>query len=373
MEGQLIQRGPNTWLIRIYTGRDDTGKRLFHNETFHGSRREAQRQRVKLVRARDIRELVRSSPQTLKAYLTDWLDTSAKARVRRVTLTSYRNILTTYVFPTLGGLRLDRLTSADVDGLYRKLQDEDELSPRTVRYVHTVLRAALDRAVRRKLLAFNPLREERVELPRRVKREMRALSPEEAKRFLAAAEGDSWAALWTLLVTSGLRPGEAMGLRWTDLDGTRLGVQRALSWGAGRTWELTEPKTGSAVRIVVLLPQAVDALRQHRKQQAEHQLRAGALWEDRGLIFCNAIGAPVDIQSLRSRFRRILTAAKLPHISFYCLRHTAATLRLAGGVHPKVVAEMLGHADITLTLNTYSHVLEGMQEESTATMARLLA
>jgi len=207
----------------------------------HGSRRDAQRERIKLARERDTGEAVRSSPNSA-GVLTDWLATTAKARVRRVTHASYSFLLTSHVIPALGTRRLDRLRSDEVQRLYNALTAKG-LGPRTVRYIHAILRSALDQAVRTGHLAFNPLTEKRVVLPRQVRKEMHALGPEEAKRFLAAAQADAWAALWTLLVTTGLRPGEAMGLKWTDLDGDHLRVRRTLSWGPKGTWTFTEPKT----------------------------------------------------------------------------------------------------------------------------------
>jgi integrase len=165
-----------------------------------------------------------------------------------------------------------------------------------------------------------------------------------------------------------------MGLRWTDLDGDRLRVQRVLVPGSKGTWRLEEPKTAKSRRAVTLPATAVRALQAHRARQAEEKLRAGQSYEDNGFVFAGPLGRPVDMRSLvRNHFQVILKSADVPLIRLYDLRHTSATLLLAEGVHPKIVSERLGHSTVMLTLDTYSHVLPDMQQHAAEQIEKLLS
>jgi integrase len=232
---------------------------------------------------------------------------------------------------------------------------------------------ALEQAVRWNKLVRNPAANGMLTLPRQRRHEMRALGPEQAQTFLREAEADDWFALWTLLITTGARPGEACGLKWSDLDGNRLVIRRALVWRYRGAWSLEEPKTIKARRTLLLPETTVRALREHRRRQAAQRLAAGPTYSAQDFIFADPTGGPIDIRALaRPNFNRILHRAGIPHMRLYDLRHSAATLLLSAGVHVKVASEMLGHSTATLTLDVYSHVLEGMQAEAAATMERLL-
>lgn len=380
--GQLIERGDRTWLVRIYIGRDDNGKRKYHNKTIKGTKRDAQRYLSKVLREMDTGEFVEPSRQTVAEYLKEWLEKAASTRLRPATLENYRYRIDKYIIPQLGDKRLSNLTPLDVQSLYTFMQapkdapDPDDrglgLSARSVRIVHNILHSALKQAVRWRMIPRNPASD--VELPTERRSEMQHLTPEQAAAFLDAAEDDKWFPLWCVLLTGGLRPSEALGLKWEDLDEDRLRVRRSLVRLTGGGWHLTEPKTRGSRRTVPLPSFAVKALRDHRKQQAEAQLAAGAEWEDNGLIFASEFGRPLHHRNLAQRhFEKILERADLPRMRMYDLRHSAATLRLANGEHPKVVAELLGHASVTLTLDTYSHVVPGMQEAATARLDSLLS
>jgi integrase len=211
--------------------------------------------------------------------------------------------------------------------------------------------------------------------PKVARAEPRVLSPEEARRLLDAARGDPLEALWVLALTTGVRQGELLGLKWSDidLDGGRLHVRRTAYRLRGRGWVEAEPKSQTARRSVALTPLAVDALRRHKARQRAQRLRAGPLWEDRDLVFANAVGGYLEPQNLlRRAFWPLLQKAGLSRLRFHDLRHSAATLLLAQGVHPKVVQELLGHSSISLTLDTYSHTVPDLQAEAAARLERLL-
>jgi integrase len=196
----------------------------------------------------------------------------------------------------------------------------------------------------------------------------------EARRFLEAAKETRYHALFMLALSTGMRRGELLALRWQDVDMDRgvVRIQQAVVRAHG-TLTVSEPKTARGRRQIALTPQAIQALRQHRSQQAAERLHLGPVWRDHGLLFCSTVGTFLDPAHLTTRvFQPLLRRATLPHMRFHDLRHTAATLLLAEGVHAKVVSEMLGHATIGLTLDLYSHVLPDMQSAAALAMERVL-
>jgi integrase len=388
MRGQVISRGKKTWLLRVSLGRDASGKRRTFNETFHGTKKAADTRLTNILNQRDNGTFVEPSSITLSEYLDRWLEDAAKGSVRSRTHAGYTDILTRYVRPELGQHHLSRITPLDIQAIYTGLRDR-KLSPRTIRYVHAVLRSALNQAVKWRLLPHNPAMF--VDLPRLAKKEMHALSPEQAMQFLAAAAQDRYATLFAVALTTGMRPGEYLGLQWKDVDLERgtLTVRRTLVWhyGNGGKWSFEEPKTARSSRSIPLPPSVVDALKEHKRQQGEERLKAG--WEDveengclvrksaytdNDLVFATPTGDPVDMRNLVNRhFKPILKRAGLPKsVRLYDLRHSCATLLLAQGEHPKVVSERLGHASITLTLDTYSHVLPTMQQQAAERLESVL-
>jgi integrase len=249
------------------------------------------------------------------------------------------------------------------------------LSERSVKHTHTVLHSALASAVSRRLIARNPLDDlDRDARPHPKDREMAAWSTEEARKFLTHTKGDRLAALWILALSTGMRRGELLGLRWEDVDleAGHLSVRRARV-AAGYEVHEGPPKSGKG-RSIALDPGTVAALRRHRKAQREERLARGAAWTDSGYLFVAEDGQPLHPQTSAWFFEKALAGSKVRTIRFHDLRHTHATLALRDGVHPKVVQERLGHSSITITLDLYSHVMPGMQEDAAAKVgAALLA
>jgi integrase len=384
----------------VYVGRDpETGKRLYVNGTFD-RKKDAQAEINRLERLKDLGALTTPSKEPLARYLRRWLDEVMKGRVRARTWSDYSGTLRRYLeepaaaAPPVGKIRLDRLAPAAIQTLYAHLRDDLGLSPRTIRSLHAVVRQGLGYAARQGAVARNVA--ELVELPRMERRKVDAMSPEEAEAFLTAAKKDRYYALWCVLLTGGLRPGEAIALTWADvdLDEGRIHVQRALTRRGVEGWQLVEPKTSSSRRVVVLPAFAVAALRAHRAAQAEERLLLGTEYEAHGFVFATEFGAPLALPNLYQRnYRRICAAAGLgtweevevvgkqtrtkkqrfrPAYRLYDLRHTAATLLLRAGVHPKAVSERLGHSSVAFTLDVYSASLPDLQEGAAEKLEAML-
>jgi integrase len=313
---------------------------------------------------------------TLAQYLEgEWLPAIAST-LRPSTLSLYTTIVKSHVTPYIGSKRLQKLRPSELNGLYASLLEKggrngDALSPKTVRNVHTTLHAALRDAVRWGYLANNPA--DAANPPRLRSQTMRTWTAAEIATFLDHVREDRLFAAWTLLATTGMRRGEVLGLKWVDLDleAGRAAVQRSLVLAGGRP-VLSEPKTARSRRSVPLPGQTIAALRDHRRRQAEERLALGPGYEDQGFVFCREDGRQLDPHSFSERFKRRVTSSGLPRIRIHDLRHTFATLALQGGVNPKVVSEILGHANIGITLDTYSHAIPAMQEQAATLVADLI-
>jgi integrase len=325
----------------------------------------------KLTRAmadRDSGLIFDAGKVTVGDYLDRWLADTVKGTVRTSTYERNEEIVRLHIKPSLGRVGLKKLTPTHVRGLYSEKLDSG-LAPATVRRIHSTLHKALSQAVSDGIVPRNAAH---VKAPRPAPEEIRPLSEDEARAFLDAARqsGERFEALYVLAITTGLRRGELLGLRWDDADlefGT-LRVGRALVREGGRH-TLGETKTRRGRRQINLTPRTVNALKKHRKKQLEEKMKLAGLYKDHGLIFASGVGTPVNPENLVKRsFKPLLKKAGLPEIRFHDLRHTCATLLLSRGVHPKLVQELLGHATIAMTLDTYSHYLPSMGDQAAGAM-----
>lgn len=364
MAGQILRRGERSFIVRIFVGRDATGTRKYLNRSVKGSKKDAQALLNKLLRDKDLGTLTEPSRMSLDSYLDHWLETAVKPRVRTRTYEDYKGLAKRYVRGPLGDRLLTQITPALLQGLYSDLLNRP-LAPRTVRYCHTVLHNALSQAVKWRMLPQNPALY--VDLPRKQHREMHAMTEAEAGRFLAAASSEEDHALLALLLTTGLRPSEALGLKWSDYDPRTgvLSVARVVTRPAGGGWKFEAPKTPRSRRSFEVPGGLVLLLEAHRAKPRDGR---------HGLMFPNVDGEPLFIQNLSSRvYKRVLKRAGLPDtFRLYDLRHTCATLLLLAGVHPKVVSDRLGHSSISETMDTYSHIIPGMQREASDRLDAML-
>lgn len=364
-EGTVRQRPDGTWEARLSL---PGGKR---KSVYAKTRREVQDKLRTAQRDIDSGLDLSAGRRTVAQYLDDWL-ARVKPAVKPKTWEGYESIVRVRVRPHLGHVPLSRLTPLDVQKLYATLEDAG-LSRRSVHHTHCVLHRAFRQAMRWQLLPRNPC--DGATPPTPVRRDMRVLSASEVTHLLDATRAHPSHGLYVLAVTSGARIGELLALRWDDLDldAGKLAVRRSLQRQRGAGLVFVHPKTDRSRRTVHLSQRAISALREHRTRQLEHRLAIGAAWHDQGLVFANATGGPLDPSWQTNAFKATLRAAGLPVVRFHDLRHTAATLLLGQGVHPKVVSEMLGHATITLTLDTYSHFVPALHAQAAAAMDAALS
>jgi integrase len=351
-EGSIYRRKDGYW-VGQYGVETATGRKTRY---IYGRRREEVREKlIKAIADRDGGFVFDDKNMSVGEYLKGWLDDSVRGSIRASTHASYEGQVRRYIVPAIGRVKLGKLTPAHVQHLYREMQDRG-LSARTVQYTHAVLRRALKQAKRWGMVDRNVA--EDADPPRLESDEIQPLDRKQTRRLLQVAEGDRLHALYVVAVTAGLRPSEMFALRWSDVDleaGT-LRVNRALSGG-----EFVAPKTPRSRRKIELSNTARAALRSHRKRQLEEQIKKAGLWKDHGLVFPSTVGTPLSHRNVVRSFKARLKRAGLPaETRLYDLRHTCATLLLNSNVHPKYVQELLGHASIAQTLDTYSHVLEGM-------------
>jgi integrase len=367
-EGSITKRDDGRWMAR-YTVRTIKGPK---RRTVYGrTRAEAS---VKLARAmadRDGGLIFDAGSLTVGDYLDRWLSNSVKDTVRERTYERYEEIIRLHVKPALGRLKLKALTPAHVQDFYRDRLDNG-LSPATVQKIHASLHKALSQAVSWSLVPRNA--GEAVRAPRPAPKEMRPLSPDEARRLLETAAGDRLEALYVLAIHTGMRQGELLGLKWenVDLAANAIRVRHTLLRTKGRVI-LGEPKTKKSHRTVRLTGAASRALEEHLERQLKVMERLEDLYRDQGLVFTTEVGTHINPSNLRKRsFAPLLHKAGLPRLRFHDLRHTCATLLLSKNIHPKYVQELLGHATVSITLDTYSHVLPGMGNQVADAMEDVL-
>ncbi|HKR02869.1 MAG TPA: site-specific integrase [Pyrinomonadaceae bacterium] len=375
MAGQIIKRGDKTWLVRIFTGRDAQGRRSYLNKTIKGNKKDAETYLSKTLAAISTDTFIELSTLTFGEYLDKWLETAARPRLSERGFAAYSIALNLYVRPVLGNKRISEIRAQDIQSLYADMQERG-LAASTVHHAHTPLSSAFKQAVKWRMVAQDPT--SLVELPRIRQKEMRAFSPKEAASFLASAAQDRWAVLFTLALTTGMRPEEYFGLQWKDIDLEHgvLTVQRSLIWKSNKSgdWYFGELKTTRSRRSIPLPASLVRSLAEHKRHQAEQRLKAGPAYQNLDLVFASATGTPlIRLDITRRHFKPILKRAGLTEsFRLYDLRHSCATLLLAANEHPKVVSERLGHASVTLTLDTYSHVLPTMQQAASDKLENML-
>ena len=347
-EGSLYRRKDGYWCASI---RVPSGKRVVR---YAQTKKEAARILGDLAGKQRMGRLAAPTSLTVEDWLTQWL-ADVRTRVRPTTYRRYESAARLYLRPSLGTVRLQRVTPTHISLVITGLSDR----PAMARTVLEVARRALGAAVRFDLLATNPA--ERVDPPPAHRREPPIWTPEQFARFIRSVQEDRWGPLWLTLAGTGLRVGEALGLEWSDvsLDEETLRIRHALAW-VGSTPVLGQPKTEAGRRTVTLAQFIVRALHRQRAWQAEDRLAAGLSWlSERDACFTESDGRTPGSGTLGKRFRRACVLADVPSLRIHDLRHVHASLAIADGADPKTVQARLGHASVHMTLGVYSHRVQG--------------
>lgn len=332
---------------------------------------EARRWLTKKRAQRDEGTLLAFEARTLSvgAYLDRWL-TTIEGSVSRHTYRDYRDKVELHLKPALGRIRLQDLTALHLSTLYQAKRKTH--SVRTIQYIHTTIRKALEQAEAWDLVRKNVARFAKP--PKTEHTERRYFTPDEARRFLAAVQGHKDEALYLLAVTTGMRRGELLGLKWSDIDleARTLRVERSLDTQYGPAKE-NAPKRAASKRPISLFPEIIQSLQRHKQRQRLNKLRYGPKWQERGYVFTTRYGTPQRGSSVLSRgLKPLLAKADLPPLTFHELRHSCATFFALLGVNPKTAMSMLGHSNIQTTLQHYTHVLDEMETEAGDKLRELL-
>jgi integrase len=373
-EGSITRRKDGRFMARITIGRNPaTGK--LQRVCFYGKTRKAVADQM----AQALGDLGRGAfvaphKLTLGVWLDTWLRDYKAPSIRPATLDSYAMMIRCHLKPALGHIALKDLRPDQVQRLYNDKRDA-RLSSRTVRYLHMILHGALQQAMKNQLVMRNV--SEATTPPARKTRKMRPLTLAQVNQFLAAVKEDRLFPAIFLALGTGLRRGELLALRWSDIDLNAgvIHVRQALirvgnydaSAGDRKTRLIfQEPKTEESRRTIPVPADIIEALTHHKARQAQERLLFGEAYDDQGLVFCQVTGQPIDPRSFTRSFTRLLQQAGVPHIRFHDGRHTFATLMLELGEAPKTVQTMLGHTKIATTLDIYSHVSLDLEKRAAA-------
>ena len=361
-EGNVRERSDGRWEARVHL---QDGKRKSY---FGATAEEANTKRMDAVEALRKGLPLPAEKVTVGDFLTTWLK-GHRAEIRGSTASGYESVLRNHVIPQIGHIRLARLSPKDVQGMLTALSDKG-LAPRTVQLARAVTRMALQQAV-----AWGDVHRNVADLVKGPKVERDAVSPwsaDECQTFLAGVEGDRLEAAYVVALTLGLRQGEIVGLRWQDVDLER-GEVRIVQARDRRTGTFGPPKSQQSRRVLALPAMTVQALRAHMDRQDKEQDAMGEKWNPHGLVFVTQVGTPVDGANLGHYFQRHVVRLELRRIRFHDLRHSCASLLLAQGVSLREIMEQLGHSQIALTANTYTHILPAMRRNVATQMDAALS
>jgi integrase len=337
--GTLRKRPDGTWEGRVELEPGPNGQR--RRRSVYGKTKGEVQQKIKALLAQQEQGVNLAAPrQTVAQFLAEWLAEVVQRKNKPSTHESYSYVVHHHLVPHIGHVQLDALTAAHVRRMVNALSDT-ELSARTVRYALTVLRIALNRAMKDGRVARNVA--QLVDSPAPEPFEGTALTPEQARLLLQQVEGHRLSALYWLAVYRGLRRGELIALRWSDID-----------LDAG-TLRVAESKTKAGRRTIPLSEHLIERLRRHWEWQQEERRFMGTRWREHGRVFPSTVGTPLNGRNVLTHFKAALQAAGLPDVRFHDLRHTCTSILLSEGVPPSVAMRILGHSQMSMTMEVYAH------------------
>ena len=371
-EGSIRKRKDGRWEGRYTAGHDPaTGKQIFKNVLGKTQAEVKEKLKKALVEAGQI-DFTKSGKYTVGTWMDEWFENVAKIKVRPSSHQTYRGYIDNHIKPSIGNIPLEKLTTMDLQKLYRtlltkgrveRIEAENQpsgLSAKTVRNINQVISSALDLAVAQKIIPINPT--DACELPKVEHREMQTIPEEQLQAFLTEAKATGVYEMYYIELATGLRRGELLGLKWQDIDWKNgiIKVRRQIARVDGQIVE-APLKTKNSYRTVTISPQAIEVLKQQRAKTHDQY------------VFPSPNGGPISPDSVNNMLKRVLARAGIPKVRFHDLRHTFATIALQNGVDIKTVSGMLGHFSAGFTLDTYAHVTTSAQTEAAQTMGNVLS
>ena len=371
-EGSIRKRKDGRWEGRYTAGHDPaTGKQIFKSVLGKTQAEVKEKLKKAMVEAGQI-DFTKSGKYTVGTWMDEWFEIVAKIKVRPSSHQTYRGYIDNHIKPSIGNIPLEKLTTMDLQKLYRtlltkgrveRIEAENQpsgLSAKTVRNINQVISSALDLAVAQKIIPSNPT--DACELPKVEHREMQTIPEEQLQAFLAEAKATGVYEMYYIELATGLRRGELLGLKWQDIDWKNgiIKVRRQIARVDGQIVE-APLKTKNSYRTVTISPQAIEVLKQQRAKTHDQY------------VFPSPNGGPISPDSVNNMLKRVLARAGIPKVRFHDLRHTVATIALQNGVDIKTVSGMLGHFSAGFTLDTYAHVTTSAQKEAAQTMGNVLS
>jgi integrase len=360
-EGSIYLRKDGRWCAAISL-ECKPGEKPKRKLVYGKTRDEVARSLKRILNDQQNGVLIASKSQSVGQFLPDWLENVVKLKNRQTTHRSYEWIVRNHLIPHLGRIQLAKLTPQRLQAFINE-RCKSGLSPTTVKHFNATLKAALSQAQKWGLVHQNAAK--LVTLPRGVRYQPVILTPLQARSFLTFVSGDRLEGLYAVALCLGLRRGETLGLRWSDVDlekGT-LKVRHSLERVKGEGLRLSEPKSERSRRGLRIPSICLTALIAHHARQAREREWAGSKWRDLDFVFTTSLGTPMHPDDITRAFPATLKAAGLPKVRFHDLRHSCATLLFSLGVSAKLVQETLGHSTYQLTMDTYSHMLPELRNE----------
>jgi len=395
-EGSIFKRSDGKWCGVVTNGRDNEGH--LKRQYYYGRTRQEVADKILTVQ-NEIKTGTFIEPTKIKVgeWLDLWLQEYMRPSLRLTTYSSYEDTIRSHIKPTLSDIMLRELRPEHLQKLYNekykrgRVDGKGGLSARSVRYIHVIIHESLEQALKTQLVVRNV--SDATTLPRQTKKDIRVFTVEEQLKFTETAENDSWGTAFKLDLASGLRLGELLALKWSDIDFKEGVLKVRNSLARVRTFEnednksnneptndpekrvsrliFQEPKTKSGKRNIPLPENILEELKEHKLMQENEKSFMGEAYADCGLIFCTHYGTPIEPRNMMRRFYQLVNDAGLQKTNFHSMRHSFASRALEAGIHPKIVQEMLGHANISMTLDIYSHVMPELKKDAAAKLNHL--
>ena len=362
MRNEMFRKNSNGWYFRMRV-RDSQGNSRIKRFSGFPTKKDAQNAYEEIKRASKEGKLVFPIKKLFGEIITEWFDLVYKWEVEKTTAQSRWYSIKKHLVPTFGKMTVDQITSRMLRNFYRKKLEEG-LSAKSVQLYHSLMKQILDYAIEENYIDKNPAYG--IKPPSHRYKKRNVWTVEETKKFLKTIEGTKYEAFYITAIFTGMRRGELLGLKWSDIDfeKRKINIQRNLARISGEGLILKGLKTQHSYRQISISPYVVDILHKHQKSQEQLKKHLGEEYVDHGLVFCSDNGNLRDPRNLLREFHELIKKAGVPHCTIHDLRHLHATLLLRDEINPKIVQERLGHNNVKVTLDIYSHVTPDLQEEA---------